>query len=224
MLVRSVGQSIVAMPAASTPTFADSLGGDSFLDSLRVCAGAVSAGAVQLLSANGSRGAALASGHQTRTPISCNMARWRWSRSRLIVAFSQTQAHHHRIFTLTLAAGVIIFAQANPAVTMALVNLERPQVALAHLQPEPVGALTFGPDRQRIEHDTGPALTLILGRQREVEQMNLVHSFHGHKIAKQNIPGQQQLGLVARLQRVGEVGAQPGIRIGPLLDPQDSIQ
>src|ERR1035437_6361974 len=144
MLVRSVGQSIVAMSAPAPPTFAGAPGGDSVPDSLRACAGGSPAAP------------APASGHQTRTPISCNMARWRWSRSRLIVAFSQTQAHHHRIFTLTLAAGVIIFAQTDPAVTMIFVNLERAQVALAHLQPKPVDALTFGPQRQRIEHDTGP--------------------------------------------------------------------
>src|ERR1035437_2512242 len=187
MLVRSVGQSIVAMSAPAPPTFAGAPGGDSVPDSLHAWAGGSPAAPTP------------ASGHQTRTPISCNMARWRWSRSRLMAAFSQTQAHHHRIFTLTWADGIIIFAQAGAAVTLAFVNLERPQIARAHLQPKPVGALTFVPQRQCIEHDAGPALALVLGCHREIEQVRLSHAFHGHKITKQDLLGQQQLGLVARL-------------------------
>ena len=84
-------------------------------------------------------------GNQTRTPISCNMARWRSSRARLIVLFSQSQAHDDRVFTLAVPALVVLGAPAHLNKTLRLVNPQRPGVAHAHLKPQGFGGLPARP-------------------------------------------------------------------------------
>ena len=86
------------------------------------------AGGTTVCAAGNTTGAA-ACGNQTRTPISCNMARWRWSRSRLMRALSQTQAHHHCVLTLAVDGGVVVFALADAAIAVAFVHLQRTQIA-----------------------------------------------------------------------------------------------
>src|ERR1035437_3912150 len=120
MLLSSVGQSMLAMLSASKPTFAGSLAGSSPPNSLAACTGIVAIGTAWVLGAATVCAGVCTSawGHQTRSPISCNMARWRGSRSRLMMLIlSQTQAHHHGIFTLALHGWVIVFAQTDAAVT-----------------------------------------------------------------------------------------------------------
>src|SRR5438105_294139 len=163
-------------------------------------------------------------GAKSLTPISSSIARRRSSSSRLIDAPSQLQAHHDGILAASMASGVVALALAHVPIAVALVNPQRARIARANLQPQPLRALALRPQRQRLQHETAPALPLVRRRDGDVQQVHLVHALHGDEIAQHHAAGMQQLRLIAGVQRIAEIAARPGVLIGQLLDRDHFVQ
>ena len=107
---------------------------------------------------------------------------------------------------------------------MRSVDLHRPHVAHAHLQPQALRRLPARPQRQCIEADPSPASALVLGGNGDVEQMHFIHAFHGDEVAQKNVVCHQQLRLVAGAQRVNEVALAPRVRVGTQLNRQHRLE
>ena len=100
---------------------------------------------------------------------------------------------------------------------MALVNLDGAHIAHSHFQPQDARRFAQGPQTRGVQHQAAPALALVAGVHRDVEQMRLLYAKHDHEVAQQRIATEQQSRVVAAVQYIAKVGARPGVGIGALL-------